>query len=174
MVLQKSDDQSRLVQDQCSNLLRYTERGSDTTACLVGLHERLRPEPCQTPIFTTAPDQKPYLEPVAASIWEAEPPKRGSKRLRPHPSQNAGSECGGEARAASAGGGSARSRRPAAAEVARGGGGRRRGEWRRRRQGAAEAGIERPAAVGPRRTGAASPRAGRRPPPGPGLGRTGA
>ena len=50
---------------------------------MAGLHERLRPEPCQTPIFAAAPDQKPDLEPPAASIREAEPRFRGSERLRP-------------------------------------------------------------------------------------------
>ena len=73
-----------------------------------------------------SPAKRPFLlrlqtrSHISASIWEAEPPKRGSKRLRLPPSQNAGSECGGEARAASAGEGSARSWKPAAAEVARG------------------------------------------------------
>jgi len=58
---------------------------------LAGLHEwlyeQLRPEPCQTPVFVAAPDEKPALEPVAASIREAEPRFHGSKRLRPPPSE---------------------------------------------------------------------------------------
>ena len=50
---------------------------------MAGLHEWLRPEPCQTGVFVVAPVVKLMLDLVETSTWEAEPRFRGSERLRP-------------------------------------------------------------------------------------------